>query len=137
MAVPKIVLDTNLFISILLRSPALLPLHKLIREGKIRLIMSPAQIAELTEVLHRPKFGFDKIEMTELLDWLHAEALFVTPEPLDKPVSRDPKDDFLLAAAVSGEADALLSGDRDLLILESFGGIPILSVSDFFRFFKS
>lgn len=46
-------------------------------------------------------------------------------------VSRDPKDDKFLAVALAGRADVILSGDRDLLTLKSYRGIPILAVADF------
>ena len=131
MTVPKIVLDTNLFVSLLLRSPHLASLGTLIANGKARLIVSPAQIGELTEVLHRPKFDFHPGEIKALLDWLKAEAVLVVPETKFPVICRDPKDNFLLAAATAGGADALVTGDKDLLTLGSYSGIPILSPSKF------
>lgn len=44
---------------------------------------------------------------------------------------RDPKDDKFLDAAVSGQADFLVSGDADLLVLHPFRGIPILTPAAF------
>ena len=130
MNVTKVVLDTNLFVSILLGSPALVSLSKLIRSAKIRLIVSPAQIAELVEVLHRPKFNFLPGDIEALLNWIRSETMLVTPETIGK-ISRDPKDDFLIASAVAGRADAIVTGDKDLLVLGSYAGIPILSPRQF------
>jgi hypothetical protein len=42
------------------------------------------------------------------------------------PFCRHPGDDQIIACAVAGEADVIVSGDRDLLVLERVGGIPIL-----------
>jgi predicted nucleic acid-binding protein len=42
-------------------------------------------------------------------------ATWTDPPPLDRPVSRDPDDDWGLAAAVAGEAEAIVTGDEDLL----------------------
>ena len=133
----KIVLDTNLFISILLRSPSLVLLAGSIRSGKIRLIVSPAQMAELTEVLGRPKFDFHPADIKELLDWIRRETLLVTPSEKYRKISRDPKDDFILAAALAGKADAVVTGDKDLLVLDSVEGIPILSATKFLSAFLS
>ena len=127
----RIILDTNLFVSILLGSKTLAPLETFVRNGRARLIISPAQIGELTEVLRRPHFKFEPDEMEALLDWIKSDAILVTPQKIPKPVSRDPKDDFLLAAAVAGKADALVTGDKDLLVLGSYEGIPIMTSSKF------
>jgi uncharacterized protein len=51
----------------------------------------------------------------------------VTPAALPQPVARDPDDDQVLACALAAQADAIVSGDRDLLTLGSFQGIPILT----------
>ena len=132
MPVPlKVVLDTNLFVSILLGSSRLTPLATLIRSDKVRLIFSPAQIGELTEVLHRPKFRFPPKEIRELLDWIRLETTLVVPEELPRPVSRDPKDDFLLSTAVRGGADFVVTRDKDLLVRGSYEGIPILLPEEF------
>ena len=44
---------------------------------------------------------------------------------------RDPDDDKLLETALMGEADCLVTGDRDLLAMSPFDGIPIMTPSDF------
>jgi putative PIN family toxin of toxin-antitoxin system len=137
MNVPKVVLDTNLFVSLLLKSPSLLPLAELLRNGKIRLITSPAQIAELTEVLHRPRFNFAPADIKVLLDWIGTDAILVTPAEKGVKISRDPKDDFLIDAALAGEADALVTGDKDLLFLgPSYKSVSILSPSEFLSRFS-
>ena len=51
----------------------------------------------------------------------------VTPPPLPKRICRDPDDDTVLATAVAGRADFIVTGDDDLLVLKTFGGIRILS----------
>jgi putative PIN family toxin of toxin-antitoxin system len=48
---------------------------------------------------------------------------------------RDPKDNMFLSLAVSASADAIISGDKDLLVLNPFKNIPILSPADFFEKF--
>jgi predicted nucleic acid-binding protein len=51
---------------------------------------------------------------------------------LDEPVSRDPDDDNVLAAANAGRCEAIVTGDKDLLVLGEFAGIPILTPRQFF-----
>jgi predicted nucleic acid-binding protein len=54
----------------------------------------------------------------------------VVPAALEVPVSRDPDDDQILAAAVSGDADLIVTGDEDLLVLGHYRQIPIVSARD-------
>jgi len=56
---------------------------------------------------------------------------FVEPEPLDKRVCRDKDDDVVLATALAGKADVIVTGDEDLLVLKKFRGIEILSPRKF------
>jgi putative PIN family toxin of toxin-antitoxin system len=74
----------------------------------------------------RDKFGLAADELP-LLDLYRRHATFVEPQPLEKPVCRDPDDDWVLATAIAGEAEAIVTGDGDLLALGTFQGIAILS----------
>ena len=58
----------------------------------------------------------------------------VEPSPLPEQVCRDADDDWVLATAVAGSCDCLVTGDKDLLVLRSYSGIPILSPRDFQAF---
>lgn len=51
----------------------------------------------------------------------------IEPPPLPQPVCRDPDDDEVLALAIAAQADLIISGDNDLLVLLQFNGIPIVS----------
>ena len=52
------------------------------------------------------------------------------PSPLPRPVCRDPDDDEVLALALAAQVDLIVSGDDDLLVLQTFEGIPVLSVRE-------
>ncbi len=54
-------------------------------------------------------------------------AEVIDPPPLAHPVCRDKDDDAVLALAIAAQADMVISGDDDLLCLDSFEGIPILT----------
>ena len=56
---------------------------------------------------------------------------FFKPQPLPKRVCRDKDDDVVLATAVAGKADLIVTGDADLLVLKKFRGIRILSPRQF------
>ena len=58
---------------------------------------------------------------------------FLEPEPLDKRVCRDEDDDVVLATALAGIADVIVTGDEDLLVLKKFRGIEILSPRQFLK----
>ena len=53
------------------------------------------------------------------------------PPPLEKPVCRDPDDDWVLATAVAGQAEAIVTGDGDLLALGKYQGVAILTPRQF------
>jgi putative PIN family toxin of toxin-antitoxin system len=127
----RIVLDTNVVMSALLWRGNPYRLLQAIREHpNAQAFSSPVLLAELTDVLSRraATAQFARIGRTAhavLADYLEAVEL-VDPEPLP-PVSRDPDDDHVLAAALAASADLIVSGDADLLVLKTFRDIPILT----------
>ncbi len=124
----RVLLDTNVLISgILFRGVSRTLLEFAIR-GELALVTSPVLLDELQEILvHRfdlpPELG--QVVRTEL------EALADTVVPDDVPaVSRDPDDDQVLAAGALDEVEAIVTGDQDLLVLETHQGIPIIRPTD-------
>ena len=65
------------------------------------------------------------------LTWVRAKALWVEPSPLGKQRSRDLKDERFIAAALAGHAKAIVSYDRDLLVLRKPFGISIMRPAAF------
>ncbi len=127
----RAVLDSNVLLAGLLwRGPPYALLEQ-VRSGALTFISSPELLAELAEVLARPKF--DEIvkrsnsSREQMLIQVRMLAEVIDPPPLATPVCRDPDDDAVLALAIAAQADLIVSGDEDLLILSSFEGIPILS----------
>ena len=96
------------------------------------LITSPALLAELDSTLHR-KFGASIRDARAAVALLRRRAEQADPRPLDRPVCRDPDDDRLPAAAVCGDCDCVVTGDKDLLVLESFQGIPSVTPMAFWK----
>lgn len=88
--------------------------------------MSEAVLAEVIYVLARPKFD-RYISVERRQDFLNNLIRISHKVVVTHPVTacRDPKDNMILELALSGKADFILTGDRDLLALGNFGGIPI------------
>jgi uncharacterized protein len=94
--------------------------------------MSSATVAELNDVLRRPRFD-PYVHEDERLQFLatlvrDAELVEVTEVVTD---CRDPKDNKFLELALNGNATHIVSGDEDLLVLHPFRGIPILTPQGF------
>lgn len=127
----RIVLDTNLAFSALLwrGSPHRL-LNALRHHPAAQLVGNSALLEELSDVLTRPAATrqlalIGKSPRDVLADYLTIIEL-IDAQPLPAPVSRDPDDDAVLACALAAKAALIVSGDRDLLDLGTFNGIPIL-----------
>lgn len=126
----RLVLDTNILVSALI-SKAGPPGQLLVavRDRLITLVTSREQLAELRDVLGRERLR-PYISVADARDLLATiEAIAVIAEDLpDVSDSPDPKDNPILATAIAGEADFLVSGDKgDLLALGSVQGIAIIT----------
>lgn len=130
----RLVLDTNIVIAALLwHGPPRQLLDKIIDRSDIELYSSSLLLSKLSEVLLRPRFAqrinVAGLAVTALLADYADLVATVVPTPLSERVSRDPDDDEVLACAIAANADAIVSGDQDLLTLKIFQGIPILTVT--------
>jgi putative PIN family toxin of toxin-antitoxin system len=127
----RAVLDTNVLLSGLLWHGTPHALMEQVREGALGLVSSPALIAELARIVTRTKFGIalarSDTDPERLLAELRLLVEIIQPAKLPAPVSRDADDDEVLALAVTARADFIVSGDGDLLVLGSYGGIPIVT----------
>ena len=111
----RIVVDTNLWIRALLGGTTTLPVLEAWRGGRFLALVSQPLLDELEEVSRRPRLSraigsAQALELLEQLRW-QGEWVEATAVP---PHCRDPKDNPVLATAISGRADAIVSGDGDL-----------------------
>ena len=138
MGKPRFVFDTNAVISALLlpRSVARQAFDQALHVGEI--LISQETVAELYDVLQRK--GFEKyVTEDERIEFIAAfvrEARLVEVTHRIR-VCRDPTDDKFLELALSGQATCIVSGDKDLLVLHPFRGIPILTPRQFLSFVRT
>lgn len=128
----RAVVDTNILIRAVIKP--LGTVGPVLRRGTYVLLYSEPLITELVDILNRPhirdKYGLDQddIEAVIALILLRGEAVVPSRRIT---ICRDPKDNMFLEVAADGEAVILVSGDRDLLDLENFEGIPIVTPAVF------
>lgn len=133
----KAVLDTNVVLSATLFSGPVSSLTRLWRAGEIKLLASDVLWAEYTEALSRKKFKLSADDQHLILNQIvkpYSSFVSAFSGALKSPC-RDPKDDLLLRAALGGSAEALVSGDQDLLILNGKYPFPILDPGQFLTHF--
>lgn len=130
----RVVLDTNVTVSGLLWHGAPRRVLEAARNGQIELFSSAELVAELEDVLQRPKLAarLARIGSTpaELLAGYLALVVVIRAAPLLAPISVDPDDDVVLACALAAQAAAVVSGDDDLLRLGTVEQIPILTAAE-------
>lgn len=136
MKVERLVIDSNVWIAALISPTGTArQLVDAVLDHGIDILMSESTFGELASRLDRPKFeryrepeawNLFLSELVELALW-HEDAGTAVG------VSRDVDDDKFLALAVTGQADAIISGDGDLLELVTHEGIPILTPAQFLQ----
>ncbi|WP_305046880.1 putative toxin-antitoxin system toxin component, PIN family [Geoalkalibacter sp.] len=123
------VFDTNVAVSALLfRHGQLSWLRNIWREGRAIPLISRENVVELMRVLAYPKFQLKPEEMEALLaDYLPFGEVITVEHPKNTPSCRDPDDQKFIELAFAGQADWLVSGDHDLLVMASVCPFEILS----------
>jgi uncharacterized protein len=128
----RFVFDTNVLISAFLFSQSK-PRQALDQAQDIGVIvLSNSVLSELEEVLYRPKFDryLTKERRQEFLENLTENAQFLdVTEQIHE--CRDPKDNKYLELALSGQSECIVTGDDDLLVLNPWRGIEILTAQEF------
>ena len=127
----KVVLDTNVFVSGVFFGG---PPHKILeawRDGKVQLLLSPAILEEYQRVMRELAVQFPEIKVEALMDFMIVHSEIILPPSLPPVIQVDPSDDKFLECAVAGEATCIVTGDKHLLKLLKFRGIPILKPREF------
>ena len=133
----KVVLDTNIFVSSLL-SKAGRPAMAIDawRPSRYLLVTSPSIISEIKRVVEAPsirkKYGLGRDPIARLILLLEKDTIVVPGlSTVAGAIPKDPTDEMFLSAALDAKADLNVSGDRHLLDLGEYKGVPILTVRQF------
>jgi putative PIN family toxin of toxin-antitoxin system len=128
----RIVIDTNVYVSRALRVGSV-P-GKAVDKAWLEdvTLLSADTWAELQAVLRRPKF-LPYLQPGTLELYLKKVRMIAAFVPIPSPIRacRDPRDDKFLEVAVHGRASAIVTGDSDLLDMNPFRGIAILTPADY------
>lgn len=136
----RAVLDTNVLVSgSVASSGTMATVIDAWRRGEYELIVSPQILQEIARALETPYFArrLDEDVRAEYLYLVRTTATVVSITAKVSGVATHEEDDLILATAVSGEADCLVTGDRHLQALRSFEGVQILSPRDFARVLRA
>ena len=124
--------DTNVLVTAIVFGGPPGKLIELAAEGYLRLLLSSALLDEFREVLRR-KFGFSDAATYQAEVLFRRISIVVEPQREVTIIIEDPDDSRVLEAALAGDADVIVSGDRHLLRLEAFEGIPIVSLRELLK----
>lgn len=125
----RVVLDTNVLVSALVGHGRSRRLLIRLFEGH-EIVSSKQMLAELGDVLSRRKFGFMRRQLNEFLLIMVKRSILATIMEIPEIVAEDPDDNVVLATALEGEAEYIISGDKHLLRLREYRGIRIVSVRE-------
>jgi uncharacterized protein len=128
----RVTLDTNVLIAAYVARGAC---HDLLAhcERVHQIVTSDFILDEFEPKLLR-RFEVPPAKAREAAELARSHSQVVGPIEIAAPVSRDPDDDFVLAMAVAGACDCPVTGDKDLLTLKTYSGIPILPPQSFWVF---
>ena len=126
-----VTIDTNVYISALLRDGLPRRCVEAAIEGKYELALSQPILDELRNVLLRPKFGLAPAFIDIVIQDLRLIANLCYPLLHHDIVTKDPDDNIIIDCAVESKSAFIVTGDRDLLILDKAKGIPIVTPAEF------
>lgn len=129
----KAVIDTSVFISGLVKSPSCRKIIKALERWEFIPVISPDTLAELIDVITRPKFHniIKKETAARLIETIKAQGLLVKPTFTLDAIKDDADDNRFLEAAMTAKVDCIVSLDNHLLNLAIFHKIPIIPPAKF------
>lgn len=135
-----IVADTNVLISAFLWQGEIAKILDLAEDGKIRFVLSCNILDEFLRVLYYPHINRQVLKRQLIVNEIVSSLLEVAEVYPDLQrfnlITTDLSDNIILNCAFSSQADYIVSGDKHLLNLKEFYGIPILTPRQFLNLFK-
>lgn len=145
MQTPRVILDANVLLSHLLsRDNQSGTINRVLRaafEGQFTVVLPEALIVELSNTISTKPYFVERIGAA-ILDEFFADltSFAEIPAPIEsvKRIVRDPHDDYLIACAIASGVDAIVTGDKDLLVLDGEPGeLRIVTPVDFLELLES
>jgi putative PIN family toxin of toxin-antitoxin system len=128
----RLVFDTNVLIAAFVSRGVC---HELLEHcNRSHHVVSSDFILREFEDKLRGKFKIPGHKAAATAALIRSRAQIVEPAPLPVPICRDPDDDWILATARTGECDCIVTGDKDLLVLDPFRGIRIMAPGAFWAY---
>ncbi len=132
----RVVIDTNVLISgIIQQSGFPFRVVKMWENSSVVLLTSAATIEEAERVLNYPKiktsYKLTEDDINHVISNLIKYSVLAGNLPGLNIIKEDPEDNYILATAVAGKADYIISGDKHLLELNTFRGIAVVTPKEF------
>lgn len=136
----RVVADTNVLVSAQLSNTgSAADFWRLWHADKFELVTSPFILKETETVLSRSKiyktYHLSILDRKNIIDIFRRQSTVVYPLEIKPVINFDHSDNHILAAALTGKANFIVSGDKHLLILKNYQKIPILSLKKFISLF--
>jgi len=133
---PRVVIDTNVFISAFIFGGKPLEIIRLLLKGEIEVYISPFIVNEIVRIF-REKFAWEESKIEEILEMIKTKTIEVYPNFRVSIISGKDDDNRILECALEGKVNCIISGDkRHILPLREFEGIKIVSVNEFLKIIK-
>lgn len=138
----KVVLDTNIWVSAVIWGGVPDEIVQLAEQGRITIAMSQELLDELERTFNKtklqPKLKALGLTGSTVIALIRLSVILYPIDDLNVPELRDPDDNMVLATAIASQADAIITGDQDLLVLAEYQGIKIMAAQDFLQqYFES
>jgi len=133
----RVLIDTNVMISGTFWPGKSKVLLNAVRRGEITCVTSETLLEEFREILTDPQrpFRLSAQDASRIVDAWRSVATVIAPTS-HVAVCRDPDDNRVLECALDGQAEYIITGDKDLLDLEEFQGMRIINVADFLQIYQ-
>ena len=129
----RIVLDTNVFISGIFWAGNPGKILDAWARKEVLLVYSKEILEEYIAVGEELSKKYSQIEISSFIELLMFHGELCEPAHLHIPISRDPDDDKFIALAIGGKCSCIVSGDKDLLVIEKWDNVEILKPSEFVK----
>ncbi|MCL5029270.1 MAG: putative toxin-antitoxin system toxin component, PIN family [Bacteroidetes bacterium] len=129
----RIVIDSNIWISVFINNDSQSFIKKIL-DREIEIISSSRQVEEVSNVLSRPKIkNVIAHELIEEFLILFFKSVDIVETKIKIKVCRDEKDNFILETAISGSVDYIVTEDKDLLVLNPYETVKIVTAKEFYK----